>query len=108
MAGPGQHDTQIDEIIADYLEAVESGHAPDRQEILDRYPHLAPELLEFFADQDQFDSLIAPLRQSSGSQKSTGSFRERGDRTLELPPHAPGRIFSGYELLEEIARGGMG
>jgi serine/threonine protein kinase len=108
MAGPGQHDTPLDEIIADYLEAVESGHAPDRQALLDRHPDLASDLLEFFADQDQFDSLIAPLRQSSGSRGSTGSLRERGDHTIELPPHAPGRTFGGYELLEEIARGGMG
>jgi serine/threonine protein kinase/tetratricopeptide (TPR) repeat protein len=108
MAGPGQHDTRLDEIIADYLEAVESGQAPDRQALLDRYPDLASELLEFFADQDQFDSLIAPLRHGSGSQGSTGSFRAGDAPTVELPPHVPGRTFGGYELLEEIARGGMG
>ena len=37
-------DNLLDDIIVAYLEAVEAGHAPDRRELLTRYPELAAEL----------------------------------------------------------------
>jgi serine/threonine-protein kinase len=109
---------QLDEVIAAYLEAVESGRAPDRREWLSRYPDLAVELEAFFADEKQFDSLVAPLRgatPSSGLRPRTPSAlpstiapsAASGSCPVSLP-EAGGRIFGDYELLEEIARGGMG
>ena len=35
---------QVNKVIADYLRAVEAGHAPARQELLARHPELAAEL----------------------------------------------------------------
>jgi WD40 repeat protein/tRNA A-37 threonylcarbamoyl transferase component Bud32 len=92
---------RVDAIIAGYIEAVEAGQAPDRQELLARHPDLAAELAAFFADHDQAQHLAEPLR--SDVEPAT------------LPPResvqAPGMVlhyFGDYELLEEIARGGMG
>jgi serine/threonine-protein kinase len=89
---------RLDEVVAEYLEGVESGTAPDRAELLRRHPDLAEELAAFFADQDQFDSLVAPLRSSGGTLPHTPA---------DDVPRVP-RSFGDYEVLGEIARGGMG
>jgi serine/threonine-protein kinase len=95
---------RLDDLLVEYLEAAEAGTAPERGEILRRHPDLADELAAFFADQDQFDSLVAPLR-TSGSAPGSGPTVPDGP-----PPGVPFtvRAFGDYELLEEVARGGMG
>lgn len=81
-------DERVDEVIAAYLDAVRAGTNPAAQEWLARYPDLVDELTSFFAGKEEL-------------QRLAGS-----------PPHVapPGclRSFGDYELLEEIARGGMG
>ena len=79
------------EVIAVYLQAMDEGRSPDREELLGLHPELAAELTEFFADQDQFDRLMSP-------------FRGRVPSTEVLV----GARCGDYELIEEIARGGMG
>lgn len=79
---------QLDEVITRYLKAAEAGQAPPADEWVARHPDLANELQSFLAGQQQLDRLAAPLRQ----REAVGTVRYFGD----------------YELLEEIARGGMG
>src|SRR4051812_24585882 len=103
-------DQRLDEVITDYLKAVEAGQRPDSGEWLARHPDLAGDLAAFLADQGSIDRVAAPLRQIAGRAP------EDAGATLppsgELSPTVAGlgsvRYFGDYELVEEIARGGMG
>jgi tRNA A-37 threonylcarbamoyl transferase component Bud32 len=103
-------------VIAEYLQAVDAGERPNREALLERHPHLAEPLRDFFAAQDSVDRLAAPLRGSSGPAEklpaggtppSHPMTTDGGGTTGALvPPSAAS--FGDYELLGEIARGGMG
>jgi serine/threonine-protein kinase len=97
---------ELDEVILAYVEAVEAGQSPDRAAWLARYPHLAGELAAFFADQDQFTCLVAPIAVNT-PRPSRG--RSPGAVALDVsPPLVAGCLIGEYELLDEIASGGMG
>src|SRR5262249_42688114 len=79
----------LDEVGTAYLKEVQAGHKPGPQAWLARYPQLAAELAEFFADRAALERLAVPLRSVA-------------------PAGLPTDPIGDYELLEEIARGGMG
>src|SRR5437870_3775429 len=58
---------QLDEVIAAYLAAVRSGEPPELEQWLGRYPELAAELADFFADRAQIERLARPLRSVVGT-----------------------------------------
>jgi WD40 repeat protein/serine/threonine protein kinase len=104
-----ERQARLDEVIAAYLEAVEAGRAPDREAWLARHAELADELRAFLANHDRMGHVAAPLR----------ALATAGAPVSEAPTLAPGethsgplpgkvRYFGDYELLGEIARGGMG
>jgi WD40 repeat protein len=90
------------EVIAAYLEAERAGRAPDRAEVLARHPQLAEELRSFFADRDRFRQLVAPLGPGAAEAVTAAP------GTATAPPEGTRRYVGDYELLDEIARGGMG
>src|SRR5216683_3318457 len=88
----------LEAVLASYLRAAEEGRAPDRMELLARHPDLAPELAAFFAGQERFTRLAAPLRDAvSAAQEST----------IEDKLAEGGRL-GDFRLLHEVGRGGMG
>ena len=56
----------LDAVIASYVQAVESGQVPNRQELLEAHPDLADALGAFFADLDRMDRIASPLRLADG------------------------------------------
>ena len=122
-----ERERQLFGILAAYFEAAEAGEAPDRTEWLARYPEWAEDIMRFLNDQDRLLRLTAPLRpitvaadesvdvaagvpteptvglahdQRSGTQSRNGS--------ADYPAGAKVRYVGDYELVGEIARGGMG
>jgi WD40 repeat protein len=94
---------RVNEVIAAYLEAERAGRAPQPNEVLARHPGLAEPLRAFFADRACFGRLVARLALGAA------------DAVTPAPSPAPGtepgtlaRYVGDYELLKEIARGGMG
>jgi WD40 repeat protein/tRNA A-37 threonylcarbamoyl transferase component Bud32 len=104
----GSHDDvdsreqRVDAVIAGYLDAVAAGQAPDRQALLAAHTELADDLAAFFADHDGVKHLA---RAPHVPLSTTGS---AGTTTAGPAPLETIRYFGDYELLEEIARGGMG
>lgn len=105
---------RVDEVIATYLEALDVGESPDPKEVIAAHSDLADELTLFFANCDQFERVARPLLTAAGVPN-------RQQPHIDLsPPHESSESSSGtaggtnahsfgdYELLEEIARGGMG
>ena len=79
-----ERDERLEQVLADYLRAVEEGCPPTRETLLAQYPDLADELEEFFRNCD---------------------FMERcAGRVL---PDVPAKI-GDYQLLEVIGRGAFG
>ena len=102
-------DRQVNEIISAYLEAIDAGQRPDRQEWLRRYPEFAAELEAFLTDYEHVDRVAEPLRPAVEPGIVPDVPATRGSsRPAELSVGAIVRYFGDYELIEEIARGGMG
>jgi tRNA A-37 threonylcarbamoyl transferase component Bud32 len=98
----------LDQIIADYLQQVEAGQVPDREALLARHPELADRLRAFFADYDRLDRQAAELRLPADPNLTTDQALPPGADAAGLAGLSRVRYFGDYELLEVIARGGMG
>jgi WD40 repeat protein len=101
-AGTPSGNQRLNEVLAAYLQAVDGGRSPDRRELLDQHPDLADALREFFANHDRMKQAAAPAPAAElptlAPEPTTGA----------PSPLGTVRYFGDYELLEELARGGMG
>lgn len=113
---------RLDEVVAAWVKAREAGGKPDVREWLARHPDLAPELESFFAAEKQLGEIAAPWREAAtlNTPPAVNDIEtETIDHVGNLRRPAPaaggeqgvpglGRTIGEYELIAEIARGGMG
>lgn len=105
-------DQKLDAAIAEYLAACDAGTPPEPEAFLARYPDLAASLADFI---DQHHRLRGVVR-----QVQDGRVNFQSADPAEAPTLEPGtgrtvddslgrvRYFGDYELVQELARGGMG
>ncbi len=106
---PSAGNQHLDEVVTAYLKAVEAGEAPISKPGWRSYPELAFDLAAFFAGQNQVEKLAAPLQQALAPDTALHEAPTLSPSPTPLSP-ALGKVryFGDYELLDEIARGGMG
>jgi WD40 repeat protein/predicted Ser/Thr protein kinase len=92
---------RLNEVLAAYLQAADAGRPVDRQELLAQYPDLADALRAFFVDHDRMRQATAPLPPGEPPTFAAGA-------AAPAAPLGTVRYFGDYEVLEEVARGGMG
>ena len=114
-----QPPARLDEAVAEYLAAVESGSNPDRAKLLESYADVSTELAQFFADHDRFADLAQPVRslvaagdtpRQAGDSDTTLPFDAAAHTAFPQDDSAPeaGQRIGDYEILRELGRGGMG
>jgi len=97
-----RRERRLFEILEAYEEARQSGNPPDREAWLAEHPDLASELAGFLDAQESLLRLTEPFRPLAEAVATAG---------IDPEDIRPGRLvgyFGDYELIEEIARGGMG
>jgi WD40 repeat protein/HEAT repeat protein len=98
------HDRRVDEAIAEYLAGCEAGSPPDRAAFLTKHADLADSLQAFLADHDRIRQVAPPPRAAD----DTATVPPGDGASAAVPPLGTIKYFGDYELLKEIARGGMG
>jgi serine/threonine-protein kinase len=128
------HERRLEELLAELIRSLEAGETPDQSKMLAQHPEFASELKEFFEQREQLNRMVQPLRQVAGRaftlqcphcHKNIEIFSE-DEPTVHCPScdtdfnptptldatraqfKPTVRRFGDYELLDEIARGGMG
>src|SRR5262245_6083848 len=102
-------DRELEAILHEYLQEVDAGRAPDRDALLRQHPEFASELAAFFADQDEVSRLARDMVEPAArAQPATEAATLPPGEPAAPPPGTQVRSFGDYELLDEIASGGMG
>ncbi len=116
-----QRQARLEQIIANYLQTLDLGQTPDQETYLTQHPDLADELREFFQNQAEIAELAAEPAGVQALSAQEATFLTEGNPAFHAtlihqteptlkgrPPKTRVGYFGDYELLAEIARGGMG
>ena len=102
----------MDAAIAVYLAAEDEGRPLGREAFLGAYPDLLDELDAFLNDHGRLAGLagVFPFKEVTGEKgERTAEYRGPSGRGEGIAPGvSEGLVLDGYEVVEEIARGGMG
>src|SRR5689334_13361799 len=104
QADQAERECALDEVIASYLRAEESGTPPDRADLLARHPDMADELARFFQDRDRMKALAGAwraLQKESGTQPAPP--RLNTPEPVDAPPAV--RTIGRFELLRKLGEG---
>lgn len=95
-----QCDQRLEQVLAQYLRSIEQGEPLDRQQLLEQHPDLVDDLKSFFRNRDAMQRLAEPVQEQA---PTIGLDRQDAEASTDRVHY-----FGDYELVEEIARGGMG
>lgn len=103
---------EFEGVLYQYYAAIERGEKPQEQDFVERYPDFAKQIRSFFADVQVLQELGAQLRDDDlDATRATGGAGGDGGGGMPREPVMPGtqiRYIGDYQILAEIARGGMG
>ena len=97
-----EREHRLEDVLAKYIEGMDAGHAPSRADLLAQHPDLADELRQFFSNKDGLSALI---HTTHFSHSQSGDDVVAPSKVAEVWPL---QRVNDYEILGEIARGGMG
>lgn len=103
----------LDQVLANYLEAVNSGKGSGRSELLARHPDLVAGLEAFFADEDRFLCAVGPMRAVYWENAvipetvlpETVSYTPRATKEIPLPWK---QGLPNYTIVGTLGHGGQG
>src|SRR5437870_1824308 len=81
---------RLHEILHSFLQAVDAGQAPDRQEFVRQHPEFAAELEAFFDDQEKLDQFAQSMRLESSSPGAGGVSPLSPTNPFDTPTLSPG------------------
>ncbi|CAN5635864.1 hypothetical protein BH11PLA2_BH11PLA2_44660 [soil metagenome] len=99
------NESEIDEILADYLDALDAGLTLPEESLLDAHPQYADELQRFFNQQRKFNRIILNTPEVTSRLKSQTSPSD--DHSQKLKPLKFPEI-PGYQIDSTLGVGGMG
>ena len=105
---PSDREQRLQVVLAGSMQAVEAGQTPDRAELLARHPDLADELASFFANREEFAQLAGLGANHAPPASEAATVGANGPTDAVPVVGEKLRYFGDYEILDEIARGGMG
>lgn len=103
-----QVDPALERALTECIEAIESGQITSVDEWVEKYPEFAGPLRELIANHGRLNEIVArlPAGPSDLNERTILSADAELDSAQEKANQI--RYFGDYELIEEIARGGMG
>jgi tetratricopeptide (TPR) repeat protein/tRNA A-37 threonylcarbamoyl transferase component Bud32 len=103
----GWRDERAAEVLGDYLAAMERGEAPAPAVLMERHPEIAAELAAFFAREEQFAFLMAPLRVAvAAAREPEPPATDRDPTNQTIPSSAAQRPETGRPNLDETTAAG--
>jgi serine/threonine protein kinase/Flp pilus assembly protein TadD len=96
-----EREEMIRDVVEEYLAAVQESTAPDVEAILNKHPEIRTELEKHFEALLRLDRNFQALRDLSLPPLEAA-------RVLSQSPQAPPSEISGFEIREELGRGGYG
>src|SRR5262245_21716884 len=98
-----EREQRFNDVLAEYLDALETGQPEDREALLQRHPDLADDLRAFFVRAEQVQGLAAPLRATTAAGSSSA------DASIDSAESSfPGLPAEQFRIVREVGRGGMG
>jgi tetratricopeptide (TPR) repeat protein len=102
----GDREERLNDILAEWLEAAETGSTPDEDAFLQRYPEFADALRQHLDDWKRFPRVAATS--AATPRPAATVFDDHDASRLAEPAAALNALIGDYEVLEELGRGGMG